>query len=257
LYTPHAFYEARGRLNGVLKRIWDLTAEKFLIERGFRTIFLTDAWFGWLRDRGISPSRTSIIPNCVLESSLVTASSTASQPLAGRPSILTVGRLDPVKRVADVIRALAKPELEHAHFHVVGRGNQQTELERLSASLGVSHRVTFHGFVDDAGVASMMEMSDVFVLASEQEGLPTVLLEMLMSRQPVVCTRIPGNLAIMNVADQSSTYDVGDVSALAALLMRADKSSITEESIINLKKTFTWEHRSDELLELYQEALAP
>ena len=255
-YTPHAFYEAHGRANAAFKAAWDRTAEKFLLEQGACTILLTDAWYGWLKDRGISAERTTIIPNCVREQDLPVPPQDTVSRLPGSPAILTIGRLDPVKRVDDVIRALALPALRNGHFHIVGRGDQREGLEALAREKGVADRVTFHGFVDDAGVARMMAGSDAFVLASEQEGLPTVLLEMLIARVPVVCTRIPGNLAIADVAGIKTTCAVGDVPALAKLLSEAGSQRIGDDAVARLKRAFTWEHRVADVLALYEKALA-
>ncbi|WP_156680258.1 glycosyltransferase family 4 protein [Sphingomonas profundi] len=255
-YTPHAFYEPHGPANAAFKAVWDRTAEKFLLEKGAQTILLTDYWRGWLKARGISDARTTIIPNCIMEADLIVPPRGADvQRLAGRPALLTVGRLDPVKRVGDIIKALARPGLAQAQLHVVGKGPQREELEALAGSLGVTDRVTFHGFVDDAGVAAMVAGADAFVLASEQEGLPTVLLEALIAHLPVVCTRIPGNLAITSVGGVETTYPVGDIDALAALLARVADERIGDEQVAALKRHFTWEHRARDIAALYTAAL--
>lgn len=257
VYTPHAFYGAHTIANAAFKAVWDRTAEKFLFEKGAGTILLTDAWYGWLKERGISAGRTVIIPNCVFGADLA---SPPARPgpgkLGGSPAIITIGRLDPVKRVGDVIRALARPELGEAHFHIVGRGDQRDELEQLARTSGVANRVTFHGFVDDAGVAAMTADSGAFVLASEQEGLPTVLLEMLIARVPIVCTRIPGNLAITSVAGVETTYAVGDIPALARLLAATREVTISDTAVAALREAFTWEVRVDDVLAVYDRAAA-
>ena len=252
-YTPHAFYGGDSIANSALKAVWDRTAEKFLLEKGARTILLTDAWFDFLSERGISAKKTSIIPNCVMGSDI--AQSVSRTSIAGRPAILSVGRLDAVKRLDDVVRALADPILEHAHLHIVGKGAERERLERRATDLGVGSRVTFHGFVDDQGVAEMMRGADAFVLASEQEGLPTVLLEALMSGLPVVCSRIPGNLAIMDVAQIDTTYEVADVTALAQRLAESVETSVSPVAAERLQKAFTWEYRAPEVLRLYQNSI--
>jgi glycosyltransferase involved in cell wall biosynthesis len=257
LYTPHAYYGGKTALNRAFKWLWDRTAEKFLLEKGWQTILLTDAWYGFFSDRGISVKKTSIIPNCVLEEDLATPLDAKDAPhIPGNPAILTVGRLDPVKRVKDVIQALANPLLPQAHFHIVGRGAERAPLEALAQELGVADRVSFHGFVDDPGVAAMVAGSDVFVLASEQEGLPTVLLEMLFARLPIVCTRIPGNLAITDIAGITTTYDVGDIPALAALLAAAGGDTVSDSAVANLRASFLWETRANDVLALYTAAVA-
>jgi glycosyltransferase involved in cell wall biosynthesis len=256
VYTPHAFYDGKTRRNRAFKYLWDRSAEKFLLEKGACTILLTDAWYDFLRARNISTDRTVIIPNCVLEEDLPPPAATpAGERLAGSPAILTVGRLDHVKRVGDVISALAQPGLEAAHFHIVGRGKEREALEALAAQLGVSARVTFHGFVNDEGVAKMVAGADVFVLASEQEGLPTVLLEMLLARLPIICTRIPGNLAIADVANVKTTYNVGDIQALAALLAQCKSARVDDTAVANLRRTFLWEERVNDILAVYSTAI--
>ena len=255
VYTPHAFYVPHNCANAAAKAIWDRTAEKFLFENGAGTILLTEAWFGWLKERGISDSRTVIIPNCVLGADLAAPPPRPGPgKLAGTPAVITIGRLDPVKRVGDVIRAMALPELANAHLHIVGRGDQREELEALARDIDVTAHVTFHGFVDDAGVAEMIADADAFVLASEQEGLPTVLLEMLIARVPIVCTRIPGNLAITRVGGIETTYNVGDVPALARLLAATPGQRVSDASVAALREAFTWEERVEDIISLYKRA---
>lgn len=252
-YTPHAFYTPHNVVNALTKAVWDRTAEKFLLEKGSRTILLTDAWFSWLKDRGISAARMSIIPNCITATDLIKPEAPA--PMAGSPAILSIGRLDKVKRIDDVIRALAEPVLSEGHLHIVGKGQERDALKTLAREKGVADRVTFHGFVDDDGVAAMMAGGHVFVLASEQEGLPTVLLESLMADMPIVCSRIPGNLAIASVGKVKSTYDVGDVPTLARLLAASVDATVSPDAVEALRHAFTWEYRADEILALYHNGL--
>ena len=256
VYTPHAFYEPHNAINAAFKTVWDRSAERFLLERGGQTILLTDYWRSWLTSHGISPARTTIIPNCITYTDLIKPQRGAdSAKLPGRPALLTVGRLDPVKRVGDIIRAIARPELTGAHLHVVGKGLQRDELDALVAQLGVADRVTFHGFVDDEGVARMVASADAFVLASEQEGLPTVLLEALMAQLPVVCTQIPGNLAITSVAGVETTYKAGDIDALTVLLAKTPDMKVEPMQADALVKHFTWEHRAADVATLYRSVI--
>jgi glycosyltransferase involved in cell wall biosynthesis len=252
VYTPHAYYGGKTVANRLAKAVWDRTAEKFLLQKSSRTILLTDAWFNFFRERNIAVDHTTIIPNCVLAEDLVPAPPAGNAPrLAGSPAILTVGRLDHVKRVNDIIAALPMPGLADAHLHIVGRGKEREALEQLANELGVAARVTFHGFVDDENVARMVAGSDVFVLASEQEGLPTVLLEMLLAGLPVICTRIPGNLAITDVAGVTTTYEVGDIPALANLLANFENHKLDGAAGAKLRRAFIWEERVRDVLELY------
>jgi len=256
LYTPHAYYAGETTFNNTAKAVWDRTAEHFMATRGAAMVLLTEVWRDFLRDRSIPTNRTVIIPNCVLLSDLgVATCRTEARRLSGAPAILSVGRLDPVKRLGDTIRALARPALAKAHFHIVGKGADRANLEALAASLGVADRVIFHGFVDDGGVMAMAAGADCFVLASEQEGLPTVLLEMLIARLPVVASDIPGNMAILDAAGIKSFYPLGDIDALAEKLTATPSETVSEAQVAAIKRSFTWEERAAELLAIYRSAV--
>jgi hypothetical protein len=82
-----------------------------------------------------------------------------------------------------------------------------------------------------------------------------VLLEMLLARLPIICTRIPGNLAIANVANVKTTYDVGDIQALAALLAECKNVRVDDTAVANLRRTFLWEERVNDILAVYSNAI--
>ncbi len=257
-YTPHAYYDNGSELNAFAKRRWDGTAERFLLRECHTTFLLTDAWRAVLASRGLPLDRTAIIPNCVTGSELAIKNlGTAVSKLDGSPAILSVGRLDPVKRLGDVVTALARPELAKAHLHIVGKGPERDSLEALALALGVKNRVTLHGFASDEEVSRMATGADVFVLASEQEGLPTVLLEMLIAKLPIACSRIPGNLAIATVAGVKAHFEVGDIASMAVALRDAATIPVSADAIAAIMKEFTWENRARDILNHYESALHP
>jgi glycosyltransferase involved in cell wall biosynthesis len=251
-YTPHCWYQPRSLPNAALKLLWDHVAERFLLTHCVKTIILTDVWREFLRERRLPADQTVVIPNCVLKSELKTVERRPSEQRPG-PIIFSLGRLSPEKRGCDVIAALAEPELAGARLKIAGKGTDRPALESLAARLGVADRVEFLGFVSDEEVADIVAKADVFVLASAEEGLPTILLEMILAEIPVVCTNIPGNLAITEVAGVKATYDVGDVKALAGLL--ASPQKIDASRLACVEDRFTWEKVAPRLLSSYEEAL--
>jgi glycosyltransferase involved in cell wall biosynthesis len=68
----------------------------------------------------------------------------------------------------------------------------------MALQLGVSDRVTFHGWADRAKVSELLADADVMVLPSHDEGLPLAILEAMAHRVAVLCTpvgEIPNVLA--------------------------------------------------------------
>jgi glycosyltransferase involved in cell wall biosynthesis len=72
-------------------------------------------------------------------------------PRGGTPRFVFVGRLVVHKGLQWALRALAKLNGSVA-LDVAGDGPYRAELERLAGRLGVAGAVTFHGWVDEAGI---------------------------------------------------------------------------------------------------------
>ncbi|QER42695.1 glycosyltransferase family 4 protein [Thermodesulfobacterium sp. TA1] len=105
----------------------------------------------------------------------------------------TVGTLRKIKRMDDLIEAifLVKPKTDKPiKLVVVGDGPERNYLIELVQKRGLEKEVIFTGFQSDA--ISYINFFDIFVLASEREGLPRVILEAMLMGKPVVASKIPG-----------------------------------------------------------------
>lgn len=109
--------------------------------------------------------------------------------VSGKKVIMFVGRLVKVKGVDILLRAFAQLGRSDAVLVVVGDGPERQNLEKLALSLGISDRVIFTGWRDDA--SKLVSIADVFVLPSLSEGLPQALLEALAHGVPCIVSDIP------------------------------------------------------------------
>ena len=105
----------------------------------------------------------------------------------------TVGRLDPVKDQASLVKAFAtlRPTRPAALLIIVGDGPCRMELTNLVSDLGLGDRVLLLGERQD--IPELMAAMDVFVLPSIAEGMSNTVLEAMATGLPVVATRIGGN----------------------------------------------------------------
>lgn len=104
----------------------------------------------------------------------------------------TAGRLEPVKRL-DLLLASAKQisvQLPNSRFVIVGEGSEGPRLCELARSNGLHNQIQFLGHRDD--IYDVLRAFDVFVLCSDHEGLPMVLLEALYLGVPVVARSVGG-----------------------------------------------------------------
>lgn len=106
---------------------------------------------------------------------------------SGRPLLLFLGRLAPVKRPHRVLEAAR--ELPDAFVAIAGEGPEKERLEAIAKEPGLMDRVRFLGRVDERAKELLLNAADVVVLPSEHEGQPLVLLEALAVGTPIVATR--------------------------------------------------------------------
>jgi glycosyltransferase involved in cell wall biosynthesis len=134
----------------------------------------------------------------------------------------TVARLDPVKRLDVLLRALA--DLEGVLAIVVGYGSEEARLRALAEQLGIADRIWFVGHQRD--VQSWLAALDVFVLSSDWEGMSNALLEAMAAHLPVVATATGGTPDVVVEGVTGFLVPPGDAPALAqaieALLLHPD-----------------------------------
>lgn len=125
------------------------------------------------------------------------------------------GRLHRQKRVDILIRAFKEISTnESYHLLVVGDGELRSQLEKLSRSLEIQHRVTFEGFSDKPH--DLMKSCSVVVLPSDYEGFGNVIVEAMWCGTQVISTNCPhGPAEILANGEYGQLIPVGDARELA------------------------------------------
>lgn len=104
----------------------------------------------------------------------------------GPPRLLVAGRMVPQKRFDNLLRAFALSGRMDATLTILGDGPQRAQLENLARALGIADRVAMPGY--SADIIPWLRRTDLFVLSSDYEGLPAVVIEALACRVPVAAT---------------------------------------------------------------------
>ena len=102
----------------------------------------------------------------------------------------TVGRLDPAKNQAMMIRALAPRLSSQLRLVIVGDGPLRDDIRAEVARLADPRWVVLAGRRMD--VPRLMPAFDVFALSSASEGLPLVILEAMAAGLPIASTAVGG-----------------------------------------------------------------
>jgi glycosyltransferase involved in cell wall biosynthesis len=105
--------------------------------------------------------------------------------------LLSVGRLETVKRHDLVLRAMARLTSPR-RLVIVGEGTQDASLRRLAEELGLGDRVEFAGSVSDDRLLELYAGALGVVYAPFDEDYGYVTLEAFLARKPVVTARDSG-----------------------------------------------------------------
>lgn len=138
----------------------------------------------------------------------------------GNPNtvIIAVARLDPVKNVPMLLRAVDRLRRTHPDFEcrILGDGICRADLVRFVQERDLGSHVRFLGHQDD--VADQLAASDIAVLTSVKEGLPRGLMEPMAIGLPVVATDVKGNCEVVVDGECGFLVPLDDDDALARKL---------------------------------------
>jgi glycosyltransferase involved in cell wall biosynthesis len=99
--------------------------------------------------------------------------------------VLSVGRIESVKRIDLLVRAMAVVD-KPIRLVVAGDGTQRANVERVAQDTGVADRVDFLGSVDDDRLLSLYSGALAVVYPPFDEDFGYVTLEAFLARKPVV-----------------------------------------------------------------------
>lgn len=106
--------------------------------------------------------------------------------------LLTVAQFEPWKDHKTLLQAFhnVKKAFPLARLYLVGDGSLRREVEDMIDLLGLCDAVKLGGLRSD--IAELMAMADLFVLSSNNEGLPITLLEAAAAGLPFIATAVGG-----------------------------------------------------------------
>jgi glycosyltransferase involved in cell wall biosynthesis len=181
-------------------------------------------------------------------------------PQEGVPHFLFLGRIVPQKGLGWLLHALHKVSIP-VHLDIAGDGYQEPEIHSLSERLGLTDKVTFHGWVNEAKTFQLLQAARALVFPSvwhEPAGL--VSLEAAAAGRAVIASRVGGIPEY--IADQQHTLLVkpNDVYGLAHNIEILDldwslAKHLGEEGRKMVQNRFSMKQHLDKLMQLYELAI--
>lgn len=247
--VPHSRIRA---LRPRLRRTVQTAARVFSVSESLRRLAI---------ELGAAAQKTEVIGNGVDTSRFHPVDRAAARQRYGLPHdarvLISVGALVERKgmdRVIDCLPALTRrhPGL---HYLIVGgaspEGDNRAELDAQVARLGLGEHVHFAGALPPDELKWALSASDVFVLATRNEGWANVFLEAMACGLPVVTTDVGGNAEVVSRAELGSIVPFGDAAALQQALDHALNAEWDRAAILDHARANQWDSRVAQLLRAY------
>lgn len=200
-----------GKRKGVMKRVYQKLYQKVYGGKHLLTVSQSVA-DSLVNQMGVQPKSIEPIYNGFNFDALKARAEGSTENIPDK-FIMAAGRPDRSKRFDILLRAYAKTKQTHP-LVIFGSGRGMNELEKLAHSLGIEDKVIFWGYCKH--LLPYFKKASAYVLSSDIEGLPTVIVESLSLGTPVVATDAAGVEEMLSGDLRRWVVPRGDVDALAA-----------------------------------------
>lgn len=94
--------------------------------------------------------------------------------------------------IIEALNKISKEVLANIHVDFLGEGVQRTELETLVKQYGLEEHVRFLGSIPNVEVYRYLAEQNIYILMSQNEGLPISIIEAMRAGLPVISTKVAG-----------------------------------------------------------------
>ena len=116
--------------------------------------------------------------------------------------LLVISRLVTQKNIDSIIKAVKVMENEGIILNIVGDGSEINNLKNLVENYELEEKVNFIGKIENAKLNEYLSNADIFVQASNYEGLPHSILEAINYEIPILSTEVGGCSVLLNKGER-------------------------------------------------------
>jgi len=173
--------------------------------------------------------------------------------------VTSIANLWPYKGYVELIKAarLIVDKMPKVKFLFIGRDNGMVgQLKTLAGELKIANNIIFLGQRQD--ISELLQVTDVQVLASHEEGFSNVILEGMAAGKPLVVTNVGGNPEAVIHEETGLLVPPRDEKALAQAIIRLLKNPeeaqrFGQAARQRVKEHFSIERMVQEMEALYEE----
>ena len=123
-------------------------------------------------------------------------------------NITIVSRLVSHKNIEKIIKAISDLNSPLINLNIIGDGPELNQLQKISLESNNKDNIIFHGKLNRDDINHIFLKSDIYIQASNYEGLPHSLLEAMSYGIPVLCTPVGECKEILGNEDRGYILDL-------------------------------------------------
>tara|TARA_B100001121_G_scaffold306279_1_gene325471 strand:+ start:742 stop:1884 length:1143 start_codon:yes stop_codon:yes gene_type:complete len=123
-------------------------------------------------------------------------------------NITIVSRLVTHKNIEKIIGAISDLNNPLIKLNIIGDGPEQNQLQSISLKSDNKENIIFHGKLNRDDINNIFLNSDIYIQASNYEGLPHSLLEAMSYGIPVLCTPVGECKELLGSGDRGYLLDL-------------------------------------------------
>jgi glycosyltransferase involved in cell wall biosynthesis len=183
------------------------------------------------------------IPNAVDEHFFKLADNVKSQ------TVLYAGRVTPLKRVMDLVKAFASvvAQVPSAQLHIAGEcktdASYSASIHKWIEQNGLGNHIHMLGELKQDAILREFEQCGVFILSSAQENAPIVIAQAMAAGKPIVATRVGGVGEMVGLnGERGLLVCVGDINGLSDAMVHLLRTPSLMSEMGDKGRAFAWEN---------------
>lgn len=228
---------------------------KYVLNKAYRVIAVSSDIKQKVVELGISPHKTTVIPNGINDSLFLRKDKLECRKGLSVPVdksvILFIGNLKKDKGVIELINVfekLVKSGDNSSILIIIGTGELKLKIINMIRKMKLTDQIILKGVVPHKEIPLWINACDVFCLPSYNEGCPNVILEALVCGKPVVGTEVGGIQEIVNSDNIGILVPPKNEELLSEAIQTALKRKWNTELICKIVEGMTWQRTANKIL---------
>lgn len=234
-YTIHGFHIAhkKGLLNQIIIKLEIITNLLFVD----KIICVGESDYKLVKNYSFKKGSVILIKNGVIKPINKKDLEIEAICKQNRYNILSIGRLHYQKDFNTLIKSM-EFLADDIGLTIIGDGPQKKELQLLAQS---NKKITF---LTRNKASSLIHYFNIFVLSTNWEGLPLVILESMLNNTPVIGSNVHGVSELINNNETGLLFNPGDPKDLAVKIKQIKDNEYSSHNIITNAYNFVTNHYS-------------